>query len=237
MTKKDAEPFETQQLSIAEKEAEIKQTKNDLIIAEDSLNILVALKCYGIDDMEADLNAKLYEVQQELEKLNTDNILRIAPLVDKLEDISDLTHILSSLSSLEKQTNKVQKANPSQENKDILNTIDHLKKQMKEPKKADKAYNEAVVNIEKRICEIQIMFNNMGGQVTDEECREMILLKHYSIINGEMHDYLDNERRKLISAFENLFDKYAVSAQQIDASRNEAMNKLTDALKALHYYD
>jgi type I restriction enzyme M protein len=108
---------------------------------------------------------------------------------------------------------------------------------MKEPKKADKAYNEAIVNIEKRICEIQIMFNNMGGQVTDEECREMILLKHYSIINGEMHDYLDNERRKLISAFENLFDKYAVSAQQIDASRNEAMSKLTDALKALHYYD
>lgn len=237
LTKKDAEPFEAQQKAIGEKETEIKQTKNDLKIAEDALNVLIALKCYGIDDMEADLNAKLYQVQQELKKLNTDSLLRIAPLADKLEDSSDLTHILSSLSSLEKQTKKVQKANPSQENKDILNTIDHLKKQMKEPKKADKAYNEDVVNIKNRIYKIQDMFNNMGGQVTDEECRELILLKHYSIINGEMHDYLDNERRKLISAFDNLFDKYAVSAQQIDASRNKAMRELTDALKALHYYD
>lgn len=233
----DAVPFVEQLNAINDKETEIKQVKSDLRVAEERLAVLVRLKCYGIEEMITELTGKKAQVNEELMKLNSSVNFQIAPLIDKLEDISDLTHVIDSISKLEKVTKKEYKTTPSLEAQEILNTIDILKKRLKEPKKADKNLRDGIEAIDKRIEEISVLFDTIGGQVTNEECRELILLKHFSIISGEMHDYLDNERRALISAFENLHEKYAVSAEQIDKSRNEAMNNLNEALRALHYLD
>lgn len=65
----------------------------------------------------------------------------------------------------------------------------------------------------------------------------MILQKHFLIVESEMLQYVDSERRRLVTAFETLWDKYAVSAEQIKRRRDTSLDSLMSALSQLHYLD
>lgn len=75
----------------------------------------------------------------------------------------------------------------------------------------------------------------IGGIITTEQAQMLILKKHFDIINNQLQRYLNAEKRTLISAYENLFDKYYTSAQSIEQSRNKTMNELNDFLTQLNY--
>ena len=84
---------------------------------------------------------------------------------------------------------------------------------------------------------INATMQSIGGQITEEETRTLILQKHYNIIADQLNRYTEQEKREVIAACEHLFDKYATSAQQIAADRNKVMNELNDILKKLKYVD
>ena len=154
-----------------------------------------------------------------------------------MDDITGLEQINESVASLERRTKAAQKKLPTTEGKQLLSTIAVVKRSLKKVKRQDKGLRDTLEALDSRIVQVRQLFNQMGGQVTDEECRELILQKHFSLVSTEMNHYLDTEKRALIAAYEHLFEKYAVSARQIAEERDAAMKSLTDALTALHYLD
>ena len=79
------------------------------------------------------------------------------------------------------------------------------------------------------------LLEEIRGIITIKEAQNLILKKHFDIINNQLQRYLNSEKRALISAYENLFDKYFVSAQSIEKSRNKTLAELKDFLTQLKY--
>jgi type I restriction enzyme M protein len=95
----------------------------------------------------------------------------------------------------------------------------------------DKETQEAkIVRLEKELAEI-------GGQLTVQQAKELILEKLFDFINNELQRYLNAEKRALISVFEKLWDKYAVSAQMIEKERETTINELDSFLTQLGYFN
>jgi len=93
----------------------------------------------------------------------------------------------------------------------------------------DKArYAKTLAGLEQELAAI-------GGVITAEEARELILLKLHDLINNELLRYLNAEKRALVAAFEKLWDKYAVSAAQIESRREAAITELKGYLMELGY--
>ena len=76
-----------------------------------------------------------------------------------------------------------------------------------------------------------------GGQLTTTEAKELILEKLFDQINDELARYMNHEKRALVSVFERLWDKYAVSARAIETSRGRTMHELDEFLSELGYLD
>lgn len=82
---------------------------------------------------------------------------------------------------------------------------------------------------------LQETFVKMGGVITADECKELILEKHHSLILAQLDRYVSAELRKLVSMYENLFDKYGKSAPVLEQHRAETFNQLNEMLKKLNY--
>ncbi len=70
---------------------------------------------------------------------------------------------------------------------------------------------------------------------TPEEAEELILKKLYDAIIEETEKYLKAEKKKLVGAFENLWDKYYISLKKIDKACDGATKKLNEFLNQLKY--
>lgn len=78
-------------------------------------------------------------------------------------------------------------------------------------------------------------FAAIGGMITPEEAKGLILKKLFDLVNNELMRYLNAEKRALVAVCEKLWDKYAISAQELEKQRNVTMSKLNDYLKKLGY--
>ncbi len=79
------------------------------------------------------------------------------------------------------------------------------------------------------------VLNSIGGMMSDDECRELILEKHHRLIGLELDRYLNAEKRQIIALFDNLWDKYAVSHQAILSDRDTTFAMLNQFLTELKY--
>jgi type I restriction enzyme M protein len=75
----------------------------------------------------------------------------------------------------------------------------------------------------------------IGHPITDEEARDLIILKHHGLIQEQLERYLNYEKRKCQSAIEKLWDKYSVSRLQIETSRAMLLTELDTFLTNLKY--
>ena len=105
--------------------------------------------------------------------------------------------------------------------------------------KADKtkinALNRDTAAREERIANTEAVLEAIGGQLTDDEAKHLILKKLYDIVSTELERYLNAEIRHLISGVENLWDKYAVSSQKMENDRETRLNHLNKFLGRLGY--
>jgi type I restriction enzyme M protein len=76
----------------------------------------------------------------------------------------------------------------------------------------------------------------IGGQLTDEEAKRMILKKLYNIVSRELERYINTEKRVLIQGVENLWNKYAISSQMLEEQRKETLEELNGFLIGLGYF-
>ena len=86
-----------------------------------------------------------------------------------------------------------------------------------------------------RLENFDAMMLSIGGVISEEECRELILLKHITLISDELNRYLNAEKRQIVALFENLWDKYALSHKEILAEREITFTSLNKFLTELKY--
>lgn len=98
-----------------------------------------------------------------------------------------------------------------------------------------KSLQSDIKALEYRLRHFDEWLKAVGGQIQNGECRELILQKHNTLIKEELLKYLNAEKRKLISGIEKLWDKYAVSAKQLEEERTRTLNELNNILAELNY--
>ena len=105
----------------------------------------------------------------------------------------------------------------------------------KDDKKKLAALNKDKAALVARIAKTDAILAAIGGRLTEEQARCLILKKLYDLASGELTRYLNAEKRGLVAAVENLWDKYAVSSRDLEAERTETLKKLDEFLKGLEY--
>ena len=80
--------------------------------------------------------------------------------------------------------------------------------------------------MKKRLAALDGLLEEIGGVITTEEAQNLILKKHFDLINSQLNRYLNTEKRQLVSAYENLYDKYFVSAKAMEFKRNKTMGRI-----------
>jgi type I restriction enzyme M protein len=101
--------------------------------------------------------------------------------------------------------------------------------------KQRKAIENSIMYYEQRIAAVQFLEAQVG-QITADESRILILRKHHDLIADQLERYLNAELRALVSGFVTLHDKYAVSAQDIEADAHEVENLLQSYFRDLRYW-
>jgi type I restriction enzyme M protein len=86
-----------------------------------------------------------------------------------------------------------------------------------------------------RIAKTDSLLTSIGGQLTETEAKALILKKLYDLASDEHNRYLNAEKRVLIQAVENLWDKYAISSRELEAGRIETLKTLDEFLSGLAY--
>jgi type I restriction enzyme M protein len=125
------------------------------------------------------------------------------------------------------------------ESKELIQQVDaqlaNLDSANKDDKKKITALNKDKAVLEERLAKTDTILVIIGGQLTEEAARRLILKKLYDLANNELNRYLNAEKRGLMQVVENLWDKYAVSSRDLETERNESLKTMNGFLKALGY--
>jgi type I restriction enzyme M protein len=89
--------------------------------------------------------------------------------------------------------------------------------------------------LEKRLTRIDGLLVAIGGPLTMEEAKGLILQKLYDWVREQLTRYLNGAKRSLIALVEKLWDKYAVSSQELETQREETLRELNEYLSKLGY--
>jgi type I restriction enzyme M protein len=106
----------------------------------------------------------------------------------------------------------------------------------KDDKKKITALNKDKAALQARLAKTDAILTTIGGQLTEEEARRLILKKLYDFASSELNRYLNAEKRGLIAVVENLWDKYAVSSRELEQERAETSKTLDGFLRGLGYF-
>ena len=113
--------------------------------------------------------------------------------------------------------------------------LSDLDPQNKADKKKITALNKDKKALAMRNARADALLDQIGGQLSEEKARQLILAKLYDIAHAELERYLNAEKRSLMLGIENLWDKYAVSNRELETERDATLNKLNEHLKRLSY--
>lgn len=127
------------------------------------------------------------------------------------------------------------------EKEELLRQVDtqlaNLDSSNKDDRKKIAALNRDKAALHTRLSRLDDLLSAIGGQLTGEEARRLILKKLYDLASNELNRYLNAEKRRLIALVENLWDKYAVSFRQLESERAETLKTLEGFLKGLGYLE
>ena len=86
--------------------------------------------------------------------------------------------------------------------KQVDTRLADLDPQNKEDKKKITALNKTRTALAKRIAHADALLAQIGGQLSEEKARELILAKLYDIAHAELERYLNAEKRSLVHGIE-----------------------------------
>ncbi|MHB1685418.1 MAG: type I restriction-modification system subunit M [Bacilli bacterium] len=125
------------------------------------------------------------------------------------------------------------------ESQELIRQIDAQLMDLDPANKGDKRTRTALSKdkaaLEARLAKTDVILTAIGGQLTEEKARRLILKKLYDLAHDELNRYLNLEKRGLTEVVETLWDKYSVSIQNIEHERIETMKTLDGFLRGLGY--
>jgi type I restriction enzyme M protein len=231
----EAKPYQESEKKILDAEKEIKELKATLKAKQAELELKLIIKRYGTEDEKAESKKLLLTANTEINKLDTAIENLIADFIGDLKNSADYAQIKKSTTALEKAL-KADKENKAE----TLHKLSKVIEAQKQFKEITKGYNALIKDkgiIQAKLNRLDSLLEEIGGIISTEQAQMLILKKHFDIINNQLQRYLNAEKRTLIGAYENLFDKYYTSAQNIEQSRNKTMAELNDFLTQLNYFN
>ena len=103
------------------------------------------------------------------------------------------------------------------------------------PAKELKPLEKDQAALEARLAQTDAMLAAIGGPLTADEAKTLILEKLHDLAAEQLDRYLAAARRQLVQSVELLWDKYAVSRRQLETSRAATLAELDGFLKGLGY--
>ncbi len=86
-----------------------------------------------------------------------------------------------------------------------------------------------------RLARTDALLKAVCGQISEADARRLVLTKIYDIARVELDRYLNAEKRVLVRAVENLWEKYAISAHTLESDRATTLAKMGRFVEALGY--
>ena len=106
-------------------------------------------------------------------------------------------------------------------------------------KKADKkiitAFDKDTKALNARLAQVDAVLQAIGGQISEADSRRLILKKIYDIARAELDRYLNAEKRVLVRAVENLWERYAIAADELENDRAATLTTMGGFLTGLGY--
>lgn len=106
---------------------------------------------------------------------------------------------------------------------------------MKEIESKEKEIKEAKKELKEKEKDLIQKLEAKKLSFTEEEAKDLILKKLFDAIKDEMERYLNVEKKKIVSIFEKLWDKYQIPLSDITTERDESVAKLNEYLRKLNY--
>lgn len=214
-------------------EASIKEQKNAIKEKRQELDLKLRLKRYGKEEVLAELAYSLEQAEAEIQKLQGETETILQDLQTRLPQDITIKTAQKAIETLEKILRKDKE--PTADDLLMLAKCADAKLAYKPIAKRYKEVAEVQARIQAKINEVAQLFEAIGGQITEEQAQKLILQKHHDLINEQLTRYLQAEKRALVLAYENLWDKYALSAQTIEAQRTQTLQELNAFLTELKY--
>lgn len=125
------------------------------------------------------------------------------------------------------------------ETKELLAQVD-ARLTVLDPARKDDKKKIAALQVDKttlvgRLARLNDLLAAIGGKLTDDAAKALILKKLYDLAGDDLNRYLNAEKRVLTAEIENLWDKYAVSGRVLQSDRSDSLGLLNGFLTALGY--
>lgn len=188
-----------------------------------------------IDDLKDSPGDSARRELDELTKLDSD----IKKIEKKIKDTKTALKEKSTELELKLELKRLGAEGFTDENRELIRQVDKQLAELDSGNKTDKkkitALQKDKAALQARIARTDALLTEIGGQLTVEEAKLLILKKLYDIASGELERYLNSERRALIQGVENLWSKYAVSSQKLEQKREITLGELNRFLERLGY--
>ena len=188
-----------------------------------------------IDDLK---DASGASAKQELKKL-TDQETIIKAIQRRVAEAKAALNEKSAELEFKLELKRVGADDFKAEIRELLKQADARIAELDPKSRADKktilALNKDKEALNIRLARTDAVLKAIGGQISEEDARRLILKKIYDIARGELNRYLNAEKQVLVRAVENLWKKYAVSADSLESRRGAAAATLGTFVVGLGY--
>ena len=102
-------------------------------------------------------------------------------------------------------------------------------------KKTISALHKDRESLNARLARTDAVLEAIGGKISEGDARRLILKKIYDFARAELDRYINAEKRVLVRGAENLWEKYATAANELEEQRAITLATMGDLLKGLRY--
>jgi type I restriction enzyme M protein len=242
--RKEADEIETLEAQISEAQSELAEaveTAQEVAAYEpeedETVTAAVIKKALKelIDDLQ---NSKGASALKELQNLQAQE-KAITAIEKRIKEMKAALKTKADELELKLQLKRLGGDDFKAENRELIQQVDtqlsNLDSDNKDDKKKITALKRDKAVLQERLAKTDSLLASIGGQLTEEEARRLILKKLYDLANTELIRYLNAEKRGLIQIVENLWDKYAVSSRKLERERAGTLKVLDGFLKGLGY--
>ncbi len=246
-----AEFFQTEAAAIEELEGQIGQLQSELAEAveaaqeaiayepDEEEKVTAAVIKKALKDLIDDLKGNTGKTaQRELDELKKQDAA-IKKIETQIKDAKAALKEKAAELELKIELKRLGAEGFTAESRELIRQVESqiapLNPRNKEEGKKIAALQKDKAVLEARIGQTDTLLAEIGGPLTDEQAKRLILKKLYDIASAELERYLNAEKRGLVQGVENLWNKYAVSSRDIEQQRQETMGQLNGFLKGVGY--